>query len=313
MKIRLPNSAAAIIATLVIASTGALSADPEGLRMASAHRALLRECCESRHRPLRSRGCHPRRGRDMGHAVERRNRAELTPGRRRAAPSSTTDGTRCSSGTTRTVAPSRRPTRGTRGHRSSIPTSCSGDAAFTFFSGTAGCSGGFYIEDVVAHEFGHALGLGHSADSTATMYASASYCSQSFRVLASDELAGIEAIYPAVATTPPTAPSELAATISTDNPASAVDIAWADGSTDEDRFLIERALAGAGHRWPVSAPTSPRTPIKACKVARPTATACAPRTRPAFQAMPDLHRPRHTHRFRQPPRRRRRLRPVRQG
>ena len=34
------------------------------------------------------------------------------------------------------------------------------DEAFKFFAGTSGCSGGFYIEDIAAHEFGHALGLG---------------------------------------------------------------------------------------------------------------------------------------------------------
>ena len=44
------------------------------------------------------------------------------------------------------------------------------DEGFKFFAGTSGCSGGFYIEDIAAHEFGHALGLGHSTVSGATMY-----------------------------------------------------------------------------------------------------------------------------------------------
>src|SRR5690349_20306624 len=31
------------------------------------------------------------------------------------------------------------------------------DAGFKFFTGSTGCSNGFYIEDIAAHEFGHAL------------------------------------------------------------------------------------------------------------------------------------------------------------
>jgi Matrixin len=69
------------------------------------------------------------------------------------------------------------------------------DAAFQFFAGTAGCSNGFYVEDIAAHEFGHALGLGHSSSADATMYPSVSYCNTSNRTLAADDLAGILALY----------------------------------------------------------------------------------------------------------------------
>src|SRR5262245_18860073 len=46
------------------------------------------------------------------------------------------------------------------------------DGSRRFFTGTAGCtgSGGAYIEDIATHEFGHTLGLKHSADAEATMY-----------------------------------------------------------------------------------------------------------------------------------------------
>jgi len=82
------------------------------------------------------------------------------------------------------------------------------DGAFRFYTGTSGCGGianSAYVEDILAHEFGHALGLGHSTAGDATMYPSYSYCSQAFRTLASDDIAGVRALYPGVAAnTPPT-------------------------------------------------------------------------------------------------------------
>ena len=70
------------------------------------------------------------------------------------------------------------------------------DGAFRFFAGSSGCSGGFYIEDIAAHEFGHALGLGHSTSPTATMYPSAFTCDSSIRSLDSDDISGVRALYP---------------------------------------------------------------------------------------------------------------------
>jgi Matrixin len=70
------------------------------------------------------------------------------------------------------------------------------DGAFRFFTGSTGCASGFYIEDIAAHEFGHALGLGHSAVAGATMYPSVSSCSTGNRLLDSDDIAGVEALYP---------------------------------------------------------------------------------------------------------------------
>lgn len=71
------------------------------------------------------------------------------------------------------------------------------DGGFKFFAGVSGCSGGVYLEDITAHEFGHALGLGHSGVATASMYPSMSWCSTAVRTLDPDDLAGIEALYPA--------------------------------------------------------------------------------------------------------------------
>ena len=70
------------------------------------------------------------------------------------------------------------------------------DAGFRFFSGTSGCSGGFYIEDIAAHEFGHALGLGHSTVNGATMFPSVSSCNEGNRTLDPDDIAGIQLLYP---------------------------------------------------------------------------------------------------------------------
>jgi hypothetical protein len=80
------------------------------------------------------------------------------------------------------------------------------DAGFQFFTGTSGCAGGFYIEDVAAHEFGHALGLGHSSVAAATMYPSISTCSQQNRTLDADDIAAVLSLYPLAARplTPPT-------------------------------------------------------------------------------------------------------------
>jgi hypothetical protein len=78
------------------------------------------------------------------------------------------------------------------------------DGAFQFFSGSSGCAGGFYIEDIAAHEFGHALGLGHSASTDATMYPSTSSCNTRNRSLDADDIAGARALYGSQVPRPPT-------------------------------------------------------------------------------------------------------------
>ena len=52
------------------------------------------------------------------------------------------------------------------------------------------------VQNTVTHEAGHSLGLAHSADSTATMAATAPAGETSKRALHADDLAGICAIYP---------------------------------------------------------------------------------------------------------------------
>jgi poly(3-hydroxybutyrate) depolymerase len=76
------------------------------------------------------------------------------------------------------------------------------DAAVTFVDASTACSGGFYIEDTAVHEFGHALGLGHSPSPVATMYASTSACSTQNRTLDADDISGVRALYPPVVFAP---------------------------------------------------------------------------------------------------------------
>lgn len=71
------------------------------------------------------------------------------------------------------------------------------DAARKFFTGTSGCASGAYIEDIAAHEFGHAIGLDHSGITEATMHASYGTCSQKQRTLAADDIAATLSLYPA--------------------------------------------------------------------------------------------------------------------
>lgn len=61
--------------------------------------------------------------------------------------------------------------------------------------GGSGCSGEFYVEGVMVHEAGHGLGLGHSSVSGATMFPSVSSCNNGPATTASDDDAGINALY----------------------------------------------------------------------------------------------------------------------
>ena len=87
------------------------------------------------------------------------------------------------------------------------------DGGFKFFTGSSGCSSGAYIEDIAAHEFGHALGLKHSTYSDATMYATYGWCSQAPRTLAPDDVAGAKFLYP-----PSSGPVNTAPSISISSP-----------------------------------------------------------------------------------------------
>lgn len=60
---------------------------------------------------------------------------------------------------------------------------------------SSGCSSGFDLAGVSTHEFGHAVGLGHSSVRSATMYASVAACDFSISSLDNDDKAGYSHIY----------------------------------------------------------------------------------------------------------------------
>lgn len=119
------------------------------------------------------------------------------------------------------------------------------DGSFTFHTGTTGCSSGMFIEDVGTHEFGHFIGLGHSAVSSATMYPSIGYCSQAARSLDADDIAGAESIYPAGSGAPPAAPYDLGVALHPTQPSSSLMLSWTDAASSETGFSVERSTNGS--------------------------------------------------------------------
>ncbi|MEO6259398.1 MAG: PKD domain-containing protein, partial [Thermoanaerobaculia bacterium] len=101
------------------------------------------------------------------------------------------------------------------------------------------------LAEIVAHEFGHTLGFGHSADSTALMYFQVTGLGPALR---GDDQVAARWLYPSgTATTPPptstpapSAPSGLTATSSP----TVVTLQWTDNSASETGFWIYAAIAG---------------------------------------------------------------------
>ena len=119
------------------------------------------------------------------------------------------------------------------------------DGAYEYFTGSTGCYGGFFVEDIAAHEFGHVAGISHSDVPGSTMFATVDRCSTGARSLGSDDLDRIEALYPPNGVTRPASPPVgLTAYPSAGRTASSVDLAWTDMSSDEDVFVVERSADG---------------------------------------------------------------------
>jgi PKD repeat protein len=99
------------------------------------------------------------------------------------------------------------------------------------------------LAEIVAHEFGHTLGLGHSSDSTALMYSTVTGLGPGPRT---DDVAAVQWLYPSGTVTPPTtatpaAPTNLSATASGSN----ISLLWSRNSTNESGFYIYLSYNGA--------------------------------------------------------------------
>jgi len=77
-------------------------------------------------------------------------------------------------------------------------------SSWTWADGPGNVSGGqFDLQSVACHEYGHALGLGHSNVGGATMWPSTGSGSESGRSINSDDMAGCQAIYGAMSSSKP--------------------------------------------------------------------------------------------------------------
>jgi hypothetical protein len=98
------------------------------------------------------------------------------------------------------------------------------DGGFKFFTGSSGCSSGVYVEDIAAHELGHALGLSHSSVGDATMYGSYGACSQTQRTLSSDDIAGAQKLYGTVSGSGGTTATNTAPSVTITSPVNGVTV-----------------------------------------------------------------------------------------
>lgn len=99
------------------------------------------------------------------------------------------------------------------------------------------------LGEIIAHEFGHTLGIGHSGSTNALMYASVTGLGPSLR---DDDMVAARWLYPNGNVSPPqpqvpSAPSNLTASVTGNN----ADLTWNDNSADETSFGIYLAT-GSG-------------------------------------------------------------------
>jgi hypothetical protein len=102
------------------------------------------------------------------------------------------------------------------------------------------------LAEVATHEIGHSIGFGHSPDSGAIMYASAHGQGRG-ATLGADDVAAVSFLYPGTSSPPPPAPPAAPGGLSASAASSSsINLFWADNSSNELGFRLERKTGSAG-------------------------------------------------------------------
>jgi len=149
--------------------------------------------------------------------------------------------------------------RGVRYHEAVEADIVTNDGTDCFFSSNAKI-----VEEIFGHELGHTLGLGHSRERQALMFANA-HADGRGASLNPDDRAGIAVLYGDGSTPPPPppppppglkAPSKLVAQILS---STKVKLTWKDNATIEEKFLVERKRIGGSWRQVLELPPNSTT------------------------------------------------------
>ncbi|MGA9773761.1 MAG: putative Ig domain-containing protein [Blastocatellia bacterium] len=114
------------------------------------------------------------------------------------------------------------------------------------------------LAEVATHEIGHSIGFGHSPDQGAIMFASAHGQGRG-ATLGADDIAAVSFLYPGTGNptpTPPAAPAGLSASAAS---SSAINLSWADTSSNELGFRLERKTGLTGTYALIATPAANQT------------------------------------------------------